>query len=104
MMQLIADRNISSEIKKLALFHPSVTTPFTGPSNDMTNEDYRILGHQEFVWRPNGVVFSLRHESSWLNVYKAEDKDIEVSANSVRAILIPLKVPEEGALNIFANF
>ena len=102
MMQLIADRNISSQIKKLALLHPPITSPFDAPSNDMTNKDYRTLGRQRFVWRPNGVVFDLRHEAAWLNVYRAED--IKVSAESVRALLIPLTVPKEGALNIFANF
>lgn len=100
-MQLVEDRNISSQIKTLALFYPPVASPFTGPSNDMTNEDYRSLGRQTFAWRPNGVVFHFRYEATWLNAYKAED--IEVSADSVRAILIPLTVTKEGSLNVFAN-
>lgn len=89
MPELIADRLLYCGLAKVvSLLHPFIGYP------SISNEDFHSLDVQGFSWHPDGILFDCENGFLWLRAYKS--KEVTVQTNTETAIVVPIKIPEEG--------
>jgi hypothetical protein len=71
---------------QIAVFHAGLENPF----NDWTETHVR----QGFSWRPESVSFATLEESGKARIYVNKVEELALRSDTVRAIQVPLTVPE----------